>query len=544
MNKSLRSLLPLVVMTLAVSLSLSCDTGLQSEKVYSVEAETIQVTDSRRGKFNPSWSPDGRMIAFSQYDPGTSLQKYSLKSGRIESLLQEDDAYYDVKLSPDGSKIVYGSGVRNHLWVRSLQDGSDRLITPEHERAFGPIWSPDGKWIAFNFQGTLSISIWIVSAEGGAARKLTPDDHLYYCYSFSPDGEKIALYTRKSGNYEIWTVHIGTGELKQITAPPYEKRFPAWSPDGAIIAYVGYDDSCSARFSTIWLMPAIGGQARELATLEGHITQLAWSPDGASLVAQAGRLFLVSAANGKVTPLFSITTESLSWFPDSQTLLLTQDALNYSIYTVSLENKQTRKLSDRKVDLAFYPVWLNASEVVFLRLYQLWKISLSGGNSVRVGQDSTIGKSNLALSPDRSQIVFDNGYDDIYLQTLAGGPPTNLTAHIGDRLGQPAWSPDGQQIVCRYYGGLKIFALVSNKLVERKVLPGFYNEPDWSQSEAFGSIIAFENLGNIYLATLEEAEPKLAAANGQQPAWSPDGRWVAYIRESDIFITKVFDDLK
>lgn len=544
MNKSLRSLLPLVVMTLAVSLSLSCDTGLQSEKVYSVEAETIQVTDSRRGKFNPSWSPDGRMIAFSQYDPGTSLQKYSLKSGRIESLLQEDDAYNDVKLSPDGSRIVYGSGVRNHLWVRSLQDGSEHLLTPDHERAFGPIWSPDGKWIAFNFQGTLSISIWMVPAEGGAARKLTPDDNLYYCYGFSPDGEKIALYTRKSGTYEIWTVDVGTGELKQLTAPPYQKRFPAWSPDGATVAYAGYDDSCTARFSTIWLMPATGGQARELATLDGLITQLAWSPDGASLLALAGRLFLVSAANGRVTPLFSIKTESLSWFPDSETLLVTQDVLNYSIYTVSLETKQTRKLSDRKVDLAFYPVWLNASEIVFLRLSRLWKISLFGGNSVRLGQDSTIYKSSLALSPDRAQIVFDNGYDDIYLQALAGGPPTNLTAHIGDRLGQPAWSPDGKHIVCSYYGGLKIFALVSNKLVERKVLPGFYSEPDWSPGEAFGSLIAFENVGNIYLAATEDSEPKLAAANGRQPAWSPDGRWLAYIREADIFITKVFDDIK
>jgi len=544
MKKNFHSCLPLVALT--TCLFLSCDPGLQSEETFSVEAETIQVTNGPTGKFHPAWSPDGRVIAYSQYDLGSSLLKYSLATGRSELLLQEDDFYYDVKLSPDGGKIVYGSGVRKHLWVRSLRDGSDRLLTPEHEQAYGPIWSADGEWIAYNSQSTTpGLGIWLVPSAGGAARRLVSDDYLYFCSSFSPDGEKIALYSRRSGNYEIWTVHTDSGELKQLTAPPYEKRFPAWSPDGATIAYVGYDDSCTTRFSTLWLMPASGGQARELAILEGHVTQLVWSPDGASLIVDAGNLFLVSPANGRATRLFALRTEGLSWFPDGQSLLLTQEALNYSIYAVSLDNRQARKLSDRKIDLAFHPIWLNASEVAFVRDgAQLWKISLAGGSAVRVGEDSTVYKRNPALSPDRSQIVFDNNYDDIYLQALAGGPPVNLTEHISDRLGQPSWSPDGKSIVCSFYAGLKIFALVSGKLVERKILPGYYFEPDWSPSANFSSPIAFENVGHIYLTTLDNSEPKLATTQARQPAWSPDGRRLAYVREQGIFVTKIFDDLK
>ena len=339
---------------------------------------------------------------------------------------------------------------------------------------------------------------------------------------------------------------MSTGELQQLTSPPYEKRFPAWSPDGATIVYVGYEDSCSARFSTIWLMPASGGQPRELATLAGHITQLVWSPDGANLLADAQGIFSVSAANGKATRLFVFEAENLSWFPDGQTLLLTQAALNIPLYVVSFENKQTRKLSDRKIDWALHPLWLNDSEVAFVREgTRLWKISLSGGSSLQLDQDATIlGKRNLALSPDRAQLVFDNNYEDIYLQSLAGGPPTNLTAHISERLAQPSWSPDGKHIVCSFYGGLKVFALVSGKLVERKPLGGFYFEPDWSPKETFGSQIAFESAGNIYLASLDDPEPKLATRAGRNPSWSSDGRWLAYIRESDIFVTKIFADIK
>lgn len=545
MRKNFHSRLPLAVMALATCLSLSCNPGIQSEETFSVEAETIQVTNSLAGRLDPSWSPDGRRLAYSQYDPGVNLSKYSIRTGALESVLQEDDFYYDVKLSPDGSKIVFGSGVRKHLWVRSLQSGAEKLLTPEHEYAQMPIWSADNKWIAYTAQSAVgSLELWIVPVDGGAARKFFSDEYIYAGSSFSPDGEKIAIYSRRSGNYEIWTVHTGNGELKQLTKPPYDKRFPAWSPDGATIAYVGYDDSCSARFSSIWLMPSTGGQARELATIDGHVTQLSWSPDGANLAVYAGNTFLVSVANGSVRRLFALKTEGLSWFPDGQTLLLTQHVLNYSLYVVSLDDKQPRKISDRKIDFAFNPVWLNDFEIAFIRGTQLWKIALAGGSAAPIGGDSTLSIASLDLSPDRKQLVFDTGYNDIYLQPVTGGPSINLTEHISETLIQPDWAPDGKHLVCNNYTGMKIFALVNGKLVERSLLSGVYREPDWSPNEIFGSQIACEDFGNISLVALSEPKPRLAVKDARAPAWSPDGRRLAYIHEGNIFVAKIFAELK
>lgn len=553
MNKKLQSHLPLAAMAIAGCLILSCDPGIQSQQIFSVEADAIRLTNDSRSKNHLAWSPDGRMIAYTQRETGTRFFSLSIADTNAERLLDEDDGFSDPKLSPDGRTIAYVSRT-GYVWLYSLQDGSKRLLTQEYRYVSGPIWSPDGRWIAFNYADRTLAGIAIVPVEGGVARKILEGERAYYyCYSFSPDGEKIALYSRRGGNYEITTVDVNNGELQQLTSPPYEKLFPAWSPDGATIAYVAYEDSCSARSSTIWLLSLAGGQPRELATFPEIITQLLWSPDGASLVTLStsypGGLFLVSLADGSAKILTEQREKTPGWFPDGQTLLTTRTLQSSTIRAVSLEEKQPRLISDQKIDTAFHPAWLNDTEVAFIRRNAtsrnaVWKISTAGGRSVQLPLDSTSVKESIALSPDRAQMLFDDGYDDIYLQAVAGGTLTNLTAHTSEVLSEPSWSPDGKQIVCRHSSGLKVFALVSNKLVERKFFPGFYYEPAWSPDATFGSPIAFYNDGSIYTVSLDDSEPKFAIQYAYSPAWSPDGRRLAYIRAQDIFINTVFGEIK
>jgi len=554
MNKTLQSHLLLAAMAVAGCLVLACDPGIQSQQIFSIDADTIQLTNDYTDKDHLAWSPDGRMIAYTQRATGTRFFRLSIPDTNTAPLLDEDDVFRDAKLSPDGRMIAYVSGT-GYVMLYSLQDGSKSLLSPNYRSVSGPIWSPDGRSIAFNFYLRASVGIAIVPVEGGAGRNIFEAERPYYCYSFSPDGEKIALYLRQSGTYEIATVNLNNGELQQLTSPPYEKLFPAWSPDGATIAYVAYEDSCSARSSTIWLLPSAGGQPRELATFPEVITQLLWSPDGASLVALStsypGGLFLVSLADGSAKLLSELREKTPGWFPDGQTLLTIRTMDSFTIRAVSLEDKQTRLISDQKIDRTSHPAWLNNTEVAFIRENAasrndgIWKISTVAGRSEQLPLDSTDSESNLALSPDRTQILFDNGYDDIYMQAVAGGTLTNLTSHTSEQLEQPAWAPDGKQIVCRHSSGLKVFALVSNKLVERKFFSGrYYSEPAWSPDETFGSPIAFYNDGSIYTISLDDSEPKFAIQYAHSPAWSPDGRRLAYVRNSNIYVGKVFGEIK
>jgi Tol biopolymer transport system component len=548
--------LPFVLMAVAGCLILSCDPGIQSQQTFRVEEDRIQLTNDFEFKSNLAWSPDGRMIAYTQRDDGTRFLKFSIADTSATPLLDEDDGFIDAKLSPDGSTIVYISRAGD-IVLYSLQDGSKRLLTTEYRYGYSPIWSPDGRSIAFSILGRPKSAIVIAPVEGGPARKILEAEREYYCSSFCPKGEKIALYSRYGGNYEITTVDVHTGELQQLTSPPYEKLYPAWSPDGATIAYVANDDSCSATSSTIWLLPAAGGQARALATFEGRVSRLFWSPDGTSLACYAGTysqegLFLLSLADGSATLLTEERVAISGWFPDGRTLLMLRTMETSTIRAVSVDDKQARLISDKKIDTASNPIWLSDTDVAFTRRKAaseyassrydaVWMISTTGGSSAQLPIDSTSNKLNLVISPDRTQILFDNGYD-IYLQAVAGGPVTNLTAHTSEMLSEPSWSPDGKQIVCRHSSGLKVFALLSNKLVERKFFPGRYSEPAWSSNLAFGSPIAFVGNGGIYTVSLEDSEPKFVLS-AYSPDWSPDGRWIASIRSGNIYISKVFGEV-
>lgn len=160
-----------------------------------------------------------------------------------------------------------------------------------------PVWSPDGKQIAFSKylptgpNGNQRAVIVIINNDGSNEHRLTNDteanlngNRLYETScDWSPDGQHMVFKSERSGNGEIWTINLETKSLRQLTRTDGLSTFPSWSPDGK---YIAYRDDPPRGYSTIYVMLSNGDRQRELApgSLSHRRNFPRWSLDSQSVV--------------------------------------------------------------------------------------------------------------------------------------------------------------------------------------------------------------------------------------------------------------------
>ena len=238
----------------------------------------------------PAWSPDGQKIAFeaARDMPDSRNRKSDVyvmnADGSGQQRLTRNPAG-DLRpaWSPDGQKIAFASyRNRGDHWDVSVMnaDGSDqRSLTRSLAHDFAPAWSPDGQKIAFT-RGrqrwsprctSSCVDVYVMDADGSGPRNLTPGVASGEGPVWSPDGRKLAFVSRRDGNSEVYVVNADGSGQRRLTRSPAWDHDPAWSPDGRKIAFVS-----DVSRPTIYVMNADGSGQREL-TPGGSP---AWSSDG------------------------------------------------------------------------------------------------------------------------------------------------------------------------------------------------------------------------------------------------------------------------
>ena len=203
------------------------------------------------GDGEPKWSPDANYILFESRNSTGRWDLYTMTStgdNVTRRTYTDNRDENNPDWSPDGYRIVWTIGSTWVIVVRNLEGGTEQQLTS----GVFPSWSPDGGWIAYNYQN----DIYMISESGGLPTPLTTNPAEDFLPDWSPDGRWIAFTSNRSGNRDIWVMD-SRGEsfgLWQITTDSGEDLWPAWSPDGTRIVF----QSDRSGNSDIWIASDLG----------------------------------------------------------------------------------------------------------------------------------------------------------------------------------------------------------------------------------------------------------------------------------------------
>ncbi len=332
--------------------------------------------------------------------------------------------------------------------------------------------------------------------------------------AISPDGGRIAYASNVGGNYDIYVVDVHGGTPIRLTDDPTVDAYPDWFPDGRALAYASYRDGQAS----IWKCGQLGGGATLLLS---NADQPGMSPDGTRLAFIRGtpggymRIGLVPVAD--TTRVRMLTDDHggawdhqhPAWSPDGRWICY---ATRHGLWIVSSSGGASRRLT-READLDQDPVWSPSGRTVYFSSYHeetmaLWRVAVRGGAPERITLGDTR-QCQPSISRDRSRLAYATEINatSLVIRNLETGKES-APPGLADAV-QPAISPEQRRLV-------------------------FVSSRGGTRSE-------------LWLQPLDGGEPsgpprQLTDQPGDasHPAFSPDGRWIAYYRiigeERDIWV--------
>lgn len=246
------------------------------------------------------WSPTGDSLYFSARRASHDIFRWTLADNRVSNITDTDSIYeFSPSLPPTGDRLVYIAREQEDRTFRyrllllstSSANAPGVALLPPGPILSGPVFSPDGEFIAFSMRDSESpddlTELYILPVQGDAPIRVTPldgieDHHLYPVWS--PDGSELAFTTqsrveRVRYSY-IERIRVDGTRYERLTALDESSERPTWSPDGKTIAFA------SKRTDNwdLFLLDLDSKRVRNLTdSLDIHENHPAWSPDGKKL---------------------------------------------------------------------------------------------------------------------------------------------------------------------------------------------------------------------------------------------------------------------
>lgn len=210
-----------------------------NQEIYIIDLATgtdASVTSNGNNNWHPDWSPDGQLISYTG-GPNSDQIWVSTPDGSGETAITTSGPHRHPDWSPDGSEFAYTAIIGVEGPVRRMNsDGSGTPSTVVSSGWYAD-WSPDGSRIAFaRYYG--GGQIYLIDPDGSNLKNISTSSDYHAYAAWSPDGSTIACSITKSGNSEIYIIDTLGNELLQVTNwPSSSEGYPTWSPSGDAIAF-------------------------------------------------------------------------------------------------------------------------------------------------------------------------------------------------------------------------------------------------------------------------------------------------------------------
>ncbi len=235
-------------------------------------------------KQNFTLSRDGKTLFFTSASYFQSYENIFMmpSSGGEATQLTFNDAVIETAPapSPDGNRLAYFARTPRGSKIFLLDLGETtawpRYFAPGPEEERFPVWSPDGRKLAFQKQG----DIWIRNLEGRSAIRLIEDALSGGNQSpvWSPHGSRIAFLKATSGFQQVGVAQVQSGRVTPVTYAARQHSQVSWSPDGQSMVFIVHDETGMSR--DVMVATADGSQLRTLSSGRALGCSPQFSPDG------------------------------------------------------------------------------------------------------------------------------------------------------------------------------------------------------------------------------------------------------------------------